>query len=134
MEAMLEKIRKLLAKAEDPGCTPAEAAALNDKAAELIAKYGVDSALLYARDPRVDPVGDRVIPLLAPYARDKSELLAGVAAVLRCHSVQRQKPTAAGREFSMHLFGFASDLERVELLYTSLLVQAAFGLAAARVP
>ena len=38
-DTMLEKVRKLLAKAEDPGCTPEEAAALNDKAAELIAKY-----------------------------------------------------------------------------------------------
>ena len=36
----LERVRKLLAKAEDPGCTPEEAAALNAKAAELIAKYG----------------------------------------------------------------------------------------------
>lgn len=34
----------------------------------------------------------------------------------------------------MHLFGFASDLERVELLFTSLLVQAAHGLAGAAVP
>ena len=34
----------------------------------------------------------------------------------------------------MHLFGFASDLERAELLFTSLLVQAAYGLAAAPVP
>jgi hypothetical protein len=34
----------------------------------------------------------------------------------------------------MHLFGFGSDLERVELLFTSLLVQASYGLAAARVP
>ena len=48
----LERVRKLLAKAEDPACTPAEAAALNDKAAELIAKYGVDRALLAAPHPR----------------------------------------------------------------------------------
>lgn len=34
----------------------------------------------------------------------------------------------------MHLFGFASDLDRVDLLWTSLLVQAAHGLAGARVP
>lgn len=33
-----------------------------------------------------------------------------------------------------HLFGHAADLERVELLFTSLLVQAAHGLAGAQVP
>ena len=71
-DTMLEKVRKLLAKAEDPGCTPAEAAAFNDKATELIAKYGVDRALLAAAAPEADPVGDRVISVYAPYALDKA--------------------------------------------------------------
>lgn len=127
---MLDKVRKLLAKAEDPACTPQEAAAFNDKAAELIAKYGVDQALLAATDARLDPVGGRVIDVPAPYARDKVSLLGGVALALRCKAVQVQR--AEG--YSVHVFGCASDLERVELLFTSLLVQAAYGLAAAAVP
>ncbi|MFD0784986.1 DUF2786 domain-containing protein, partial [Micromonospora azadirachtae] len=57
-EAMLSKVRKLLAQAEDPACTPAESAAFMSKATELIARYGVDRALLAARDPASDPVGD----------------------------------------------------------------------------
>jgi len=131
---MLEKIRKLLAKAEDPGCTPEEAAALNDKAAELIAKYGVDRALLAVDAPETDPVGDRVITVEAPYALDKSGLLATIARALRCRSVRRKEWTGTGYGYTMHLFGFSSDLERTDLLYTSLLVQAAYGLAAAPVP
>lgn len=131
---MLEKVRKLLAKAEDPGCTPAEAAALNDKAAELIAKYGVDRALLAAAMPERDPVGDRIIPVPAPYALDKVGLLATVAAALRCRSVQRKQWDGARCAYTIHLFGCASDLERTELLFTSLLVQAAYGLSAAPVP
>ncbi|MGI5212384.1 DUF2786 domain-containing protein [Plantactinospora sp. CA-290183] len=129
-DAMLGKVRKLLAKAEDPACTAAEAEAFTAKAAELIARYGVDRALLAARDPASDPVGDRVVELPAPYALDKAGLLAGVAAALRCRSVRRRD----GNGFVVHLFGFASDLERVEVLFTSLLVQAAQGLAAAPVP
>jgi hypothetical protein len=132
--SVLERVRKLLAKAEDPGCTPAEAAALNDKAAELIAKYGVDRALLAAASPEVDPVGDRVIVVDPPYALDKAGLLAAVSAALRCRSV-RQKVWAAGQySYRMHLFGCQSDLERTDLLYTSLLVQASYGLAAAHPP
>jgi hypothetical protein len=50
-EAMLSKVRKLLAQAEDPACTPAEAAAFMAKATELIARYGVDRALLAVRAP-----------------------------------------------------------------------------------
>ncbi|WP_320067329.1 DUF2786 domain-containing protein [Micromonospora sp. RTGN7] len=129
-EAMLAKVRKLLAKAEDPACTPEESAAFTAKATELIARYGVDRALLAARDPATDPVGDRVVEVIAPYARDKAGLLAAVADPLRCRCVRRRQ----GSGFAMHLFGFASDLERVDLLFTSLLVQAAHGLAGTAVP
>src|SRR4051812_35955476 len=131
---MLEKVRKLLAKAEDPGCTPEEAAALTDKAAELIAKYGVDRALLAAGRPETDPLGDRIIAVAAPYALDKTGLLATVAGALRCRCVRRKQWTGTAYAYGMHLFGFDSDLERVELLYTSLLVQASLGLAAAPLP
>ena len=128
-DVMLDKVRKLLAKAEDPACTAEEAAAFTGKAAELIAKYGVDRALLAARDPATDAVGDRVVQILPPYALDKVGLLVGVASALRCRSVRREGQGHRG--FSVHLFGFGSDLERAELLFTSLLVQAAYGLAAA---
>jgi Protein of unknown function (DUF2786) len=128
-EGLLARVRKLLAKAEDPACTPAEAEAFTAKATELIAKYGVDQALLAADNPAADPVGDRVVPLEAPYALDKAGLLAAVAVPLRCRVVRR---TRAGVQ--IHLFGHAADLERVELLFTSLLVQAAHGLAAVPVP
>ncbi|MFI5840876.1 DUF2786 domain-containing protein [Catenuloplanes sp. NPDC051500] len=129
-DQILSKVRKLLAKAEDPACTPAEAEAFTAKAADLIAKYGVDRALLAAREPGTDLVGDRVVVLHPPYALDKAGLLAGVAGALRCRSVRRRERDA----WTMHLFGFGSDLERAELLYTSLLVQAAHGMAAAPVP
>ncbi|MFD0818929.1 DUF2786 domain-containing protein, partial [Micromonospora zhanjiangensis] len=129
-DAILSKVRKLLAKAEDPACTPAEAEAFTAKATELIARYGVDRALLAARDATSDPIGDRVIDVVAPYALDKTGLLAGIADALRCRSVRRRD----GSGFAVHLFGFASDLERVELLFTSLLVQAAHGIAGTPVP
>jgi Protein of unknown function (DUF2786) len=132
--AVLERVRKLLAKAEDPACPPAEAAALNDKAAELIAKYGVDRALLAAASPEVDPVGDRVVQVGAPYALDKATLLAAVALALRCRSVRRKQWHGGAYAYSVHLFGCESDLERTDLLFTSLLVQASYGLAAAQVP
>jgi hypothetical protein len=128
-DALLARVRKLLAKAEDPACTPAEAEAFTAKATELIAKYGVDQALLAESDPARDPVGDRVVTLDPPYALDKAGLLAAVAVPLRCRVVRRTRDGVR-----IHLFGHAADLERVELLFTSLLVQAAHGLAAVPVP
>jgi hypothetical protein len=127
-DPLLARVRKLLAKAEDPACTPAEAEAFTAKATELIAKYGVDQALLHPGTP--DPVGDRMVTIVPPYARDKAALLAAVAMSLRCRVVHLERRGTA----RSHLFGHAADLERVELLFTSLLVQAAHGLAAAAVP
>ena len=129
-DALLARVRKLLAMAEDPACTPGEAEAFTAKAAELIAKYGVDQAMLAVADPAADPVGDRVVTVEPPYARDKSGLLAAVAAPMRCRVVLLER---RGQTRS-HLFGHRADLERVELLFTSLLVQAAHGLTASPVP
>ncbi|GGK95464.1 hypothetical protein GCM10012284_31960 [Mangrovihabitans endophyticus] len=120
----------MLAKAEDPACTPAEAEAFTAKAAELIAKYGVDRALLAADGRTPDPVGDRMMTVVPPYARDKAALLAVVALALRCRVVHLERRGGA----RTHLFGHDADLERAELLFTSLLVQAAHGLTAAAVP
>ncbi len=130
MEDKLEKIRKILAKAEHASCPPHEAEALNEMAATLIAKYGVDMALLAERMPESRRiVGDRVIAVDAPYARDKCNLLASVALALRCRCVQRHRSGLTDEpEWSLHLFGHEADLDRVELLYTSLLVQTAIGL------
>jgi hypothetical protein len=130
----LATIRKLLAKAEDPGVTPAEADAYNTKAAELIAAYGIDRALLAEDAPGTDLPGDKIITLDPPYARDKADLLTGVAYALRCKVVLRRRWQKGRKVASIHLFGYGSDLERTELLFTSLLVQAAHGMASAVIP
>ena len=131
---ILERIRKILAKAENPAATADEAEAYTAKAAELIAKYGIDRALLAQHDPASDGVGDRVVVLDPPYALDKANLLQQVAVQLRCASIQRTRYVDGVKQLSIHLFGFASDLERTELLYTSLLLQATTGLTRATAP
>lgn len=123
-DTVLAKVRKILAKAEDPATTPEEAEAYTAKAADLIATYGIDRALLAESDPGSDIVGDAVVLLDPPYALDKAGLLAGVASALRCRAVQRSRYDAGRKQLSMHLFGFESDLARAEVLYTSLLLQA----------
>jgi len=127
---LLDRVRKLLAKAEAEGCTPAEAEALTAKAAELMARYGIDRALLGAARPETDRPADRKFAFERPWADVKAHLLAALAAALRCQCVQTQ--TAEGSR--LHVFGYASDLERAEILYTSLLVQMARALAREPVP
>src|SRR5688500_13149772 len=87
----LARIRKLLAQAEDPAATAAEAEAFNAKAAERMARHGVGAALLAAGDPSREVVGDLNVELLAPYAHEKGTLGAAVARGLRCSAVLRKR-------------------------------------------
>jgi hypothetical protein len=127
---LLDRVRKLLAKAEDEGCTPEEAEALTAKAADLMARYGIDRALLGALRPETDRPADRKFGFEAPWADVKAHLLAALATALRCQCVQTQ--TEDGPR--LHVFGYSSDLERAEILFTSLLVQMARALAQQVVP
>ncbi len=127
---LLERVRKLLAMAEGDGVTTAEAEAFTEKAAGLMARYGIDRALLAAARPDTDRPDNRLIDVPNPWADVRAHLLAGLVAAMRCQCVLL--PARSGKR--VHVFGYQSDLERAEMLYTSLLVQMAHGLARAPVP
>ncbi|MQY36237.1 hypothetical protein SRB17_42360 [Streptomyces sp. RB17] len=114
---MLARIRALLAKAEATGY-PEEAEALSAKAQELMARHSVDEALLAAGAPAPDAPGACRIGVEPPYEQAKAVLLDAVAGANNCRAVWNE-PLG----FST-VVGFEADLEAVELLYTSLLVQA----------
>ena len=130
-DALLARVRKLLVKAEADGVTQAEAQALTAKAAELMAKYGIDRALLAAVRPETDRPDDRIIDIANPWARVQAHLLCGLAAALRCQCVILPRTGPGSR---IHMFGFASDIERTDVLYTSLLIQMWQGLGATQPP
>ena len=130
-DALLARVRKLLVKAEADGVTQAEAQALTAKAAELMAKYGIDRALLAAVRPETDRPDDRIIDVANPWARVQAHLLCGLAAALRCQCVILPHTGPGSR---IHVFGFASDIERTDVLYTSLLLQMWQGLSATEPP
>ncbi|HEY2688338.1 MAG TPA: DUF2786 domain-containing protein [Streptosporangiaceae bacterium] len=127
---LLDRVRKLLAKAEDESVTPPEAQALTAKAAELMAKYGIDRALLAADRPETDQPSNRMLDVDNPWARVKAHLLCGLGSALRCQCIMLH--TTEG--LKVHTFGYSSDLERLDMLYTSVLIQMWHGLAGAQVP
>jgi len=115
--AMLERVRALLAKAEST-TFPEEAEALSAKAQELMARHAIDQAVLDAG--RTHGPGGVVgwrIGVDDPYASAKSLLFDRIASANRCSAVWCKHVG-----FST-VFGVPSDLEMVELLFTSLLVQ-----------
>ncbi|MFF4221959.1 DUF2786 domain-containing protein [Streptomyces sp. L500] len=115
---MLGRVRALLAKAESTQF-PEEAEALSAKAQELMARHSIDEALLAAGAAAAgDGPGACRIGVEGPYESAKALLLNAVAAANHCQAVWSSE-----YGFST-VVGFDADLELVELLYTSLLVQA----------
>jgi uncharacterized protein DUF2786 len=127
----LATVRKLLAKAER-AATAAESEIYTAKAVELMARHGIDTALLAAADPGSDEIGPLRIGMQDPYSAGKARLLGWTAAALRCRWVLHG--AWAGKVAAVTVFGHASDRERVEMLYTSLLLQATAQLVRVRPP
>jgi hypothetical protein len=114
---VLGKIRALLAKAESTEFAE-EAETLSARAQELMAKYSIDHALLAAEAARTDEPASRRLPVDNPYEAAKASLLSAVAKANRCRTVRYE-----GLGMSA-VVGFGADLDAVEMLFTSLLVQA----------
>jgi hypothetical protein len=130
---ILDKVRKLLTKAENEATTPAEAEALTAKAAAWMAKYGIDQALLEATRPAADnKPTDKKFTIQNPYAPVKSNFLYNLGTAMGCTGVRLASRTGDG--VVLHMFGFRSDIERTEMLWTSLLLQMAHGLAQQEIP
>ncbi|MFG3045120.1 DUF2786 domain-containing protein [Streptomyces sp. NPDC048241] len=118
-EALLGKVRGLLRKAENSGATEVEARAYLDKATELMAKYGIEQAMLDDVAEPERPV-DRIVDLYPPYVKEGRRLLARIGYVMRCRSVY---PGGKDNRHRVHLFGFETDLQATEVLFASLRLQ-----------
>jgi hypothetical protein len=117
-ERVLRRIRALLAKAES-STFPAEAETFTAGAQAMMARHSIDHALLAALDDSAPQTpGSRRIGIDNPYQSPKAMLLTAVARANRCRAVWNRE-----LGFSTAI-GFSADLDAVELLFTSLLVQA----------
>ncbi|SDN28048.1 Protein of unknown function [Geodermatophilus siccatus] len=122
---VLRRIRALLATAESTEY-PDEAEALTAEAQELMTRHAVDAVLLDpgGTPPRTD-VATRRVHVDDPYVRAKTQLLGAVADANGVRLVWYPELGIA------NLVGVAADLDAVELLFTSLLLQVGQALGAA---
>ena len=118
----LAVIRGLLAKAEATQF-PQEAEVFFAKASELIARYAIDEAVLWASDgsDRAQPEELRLV-VHAPYLAQKAVLVHAVARAHGCQAVRLLSGPGVSTEV-VSVVGFPTDLRWVETLVTSLLVQ-----------
>ena len=115
--ALLEKVRALLAKAESSSFE-AEADAFTAKAQELMTRHRIDRAVLEsARRSDDTPTGRRLF-IDDPYAEAKAMLLQVI-----CGANGGQAVWTKALGFST-VFAFPDELDIIEDLFTSLLVQA----------
>lgn len=114
----LAKVRSLLAKAESTQY-PEEAEALSAKAQELISRYALDRLLEQAEDSQTGgSVTLRRLWIDPPYVLAKATLIGEVANANRCRSIVSEQLGFCA------IVGDPSDLHSVEVMTTSLLVQA----------
>jgi hypothetical protein len=113
---MLSRIRALLSKAEATTFDE-EAQAFTAKAQDLMTRYAIDEALLEESGGHGD-VTARRIHIDNPYAQAKVQLLSTVGSINRVRVVWDDQHGMAT------VVGMAVDLELVDMLFTSLLVQA----------
>ncbi|MQA14511.1 MAG: DUF2786 domain-containing protein [Pseudonocardiaceae bacterium] len=124
-QKVLTRVRALLAKAESTGFAE-EAEALSAKAQQLMSRHALERAMVEAdegHDP--DPATARRLWLDNPYVGAKALLVDAVASANRCRAMFVEQLGF------VTVLGDDTDLEIVELLTTSLLVQATKAMLAA---
>lgn len=114
------------------------------RAAELIAKYKIDRAMLMAAGRVTDGTIDKVVMAMRPFAKQQSQLFAVVArsAGAKLTWIKSWNPMsgpkrrggipAGGYDFGYRVFAFESDLLSAEVLYASLLNQMLQGVSRVR--
>ena len=121
------KVRKLLAQAEDPGATPEEAQTFTAKAQQLMTKYAIDLAMITDAD-RIDQVVQKGWKIEGPYAAHKVTLVNAVSRANDCRAIYA---SLDGGARYIEVVGFPTDVEWVETLSTSLVLQLTIVLGAA---
>lgn len=114
---VLAKVRALLAKAESTEFLD-EAEALSAKAQELMSRYSLHQAVLEHDHGRPPSASGRRLWMDAPYPGAKVLLVQTVATANRCRAVWAEKLGF------ITVVGADTELDMVELLATSLLLQA----------
>ena len=122
-QRLLSKVRMMLAKAESTPY-PAEAETFTAAAQKLMTRHSIDRALLDQESDGGDGPAAVRVGIDRPYESARFHLVAAIAEANRCKAVWHQ-----GLGFST-VVGFPTDLRAVELLFTSLMVQATAAMTA----
>jgi hypothetical protein len=130
-DKLLVRMRNLLDKAYDPAATEHEKESYEAKANELMARYGIEQAMLPSDSPRREQIVVRTFEISGQYAIDRRILMYTIGHAFGCKSM-----IWGSQKFGyfLKLTGFESDIERTEFLYGILGLQALSGMRKAEMP
>jgi hypothetical protein len=122
-DKMLDKVRKLLAKAERAG-TEQEAEAFTAKAQELILRYAIDEAMLQRKgEKQNEKIVARTVHVEG-YAKAKLLLLRAVARGVGCDAAFYSNDRGGWSKGRAEVIGWESDMAAFDVLFASLQMQA----------
>jgi hypothetical protein len=121
-EKALRRIRAMLDMAERASTPEGERQQALETAMRLMSLYGIEQAHLVGAGEVRDEIGSSVINLTDPHSHGKFLLVHYLAKALRCKAIATKYGGSRYQEVTV--VGAESDRARVEMLYTSLLVQA----------
>lgn len=124
-DAKVAKLQKVLYQAERAG-TPEEAETFYAMAQELMAKWSIDAAMLAAS--RTTTVASQVARRITKFNKSKiwrnhANLLWAIARANDVKAVLCDYSKYKGMKPEMHIIGFDHDLDTVEMLFTSMMIQ-----------
>lgn len=138
---VLNQVQKLLAKANDPGCTPQEAETFSNKADRMMAEWAIEEAELDAtRDGEVTKIVSRklIVPPASVYRITWRDGLYAIIRAVECEAFvstrknlrrdeegnlcyTRNNKIAYDTEVTLTIYGTPADVEYLEMLWISLL-------------
>lgn len=128
-EQVADKVRKLLAQAEDRAATPEEAQTFTVKAQQLMTKYSIDLAMVAsAEGAGAHELVEESWTVEGPYASHKVHLINVVARTNDCRSIYADLDRTRKR---IQVVGYPVDVAWVQTLTRSLEVQLLSALATA---
>lgn len=125
--AKIGTIRALLAKAESSEFE-SEAEALRERAFQLMAKFGIEQAMLASKVVSDLEATKVLIVIKGPYHARRVMLLTALAKAMRCRTVVVVPVLKRGQktpDSPVYVYGMPSDVERVKLMFESLDLQMA---------
>src|SRR5690625_4848975 len=126
----IQKIKAWRAKA-DGSAAEHEGWSYTAKATELMARHSIDQAMIGDQQGDAEEPQVKNFRVEGPWVLLKAQLLGCIAQSLGCKALRAPKSSKA---VPVAVYGYPTDIHRVEVLYASLLLQMANGAENARPP